>query len=149
MEDEGLNLWAEDVEFEYLDVYRGFVLSVLECLCVREFELSVVLCSNAYIQKLNIEFRQRFEPTDVLSFNYLEEGGGRLSRVIEGDLVISLEYLRLSALEFGVEMYDELQRVTIHGILHLIGYDHKTNDFQKEEMLIIQEQVLRQTRRVF
>ncbi|WKC57647.1 rRNA maturation RNase YbeY [Borrelia sp. P9F1] len=145
---EGLDLWAEDVEFEYLDAYRSFVASVLSFLRVKKFELSIVLCSNAYIQRLNGEFRRMFEPTDVLSFNYFE-GSGRLGLAIKGDLVISLEYLRFSALEFDVEMYDELQRVTIHGILHLMGYDHETNDFQKEEMLIIQEQVLRETRRVF
>ena len=72
-----------------------------------------------------------------------------MNRGIRGDLVISLEYLEFSAFEFNVAIYDELQRVTIHGILHLIGYTHKTNDFQKEEMLIIQEQILRETRRVF
>ncbi|UGQ16507.1 rRNA maturation RNase YbeY [Borrelia sp. RT5S] len=148
MVEEDLDLWAEDVEFEYLDIYRGFVSSVLGFLRVKRFELAVVLCSNAYIQRLNGEFRQRFEPTDVLSFNYFE-GNGQLNHAIKGDLIISLEYLRFSAFEFGVEMYDELQRVTIHGILHLMGYDHKTNDFQKEEMLVIQEQVLRETRRVF
>ncbi|WP_445436216.1 rRNA maturation RNase YbeY [Candidatus Borreliella tachyglossi] len=128
--------------------YYNFILSVLGSLCVREYELSVVLCSNEYIQKLNSEFRQKVEPTDVLSFNYLE--GSRQGRYkIQGDLVISLEYLKFSSLEFNVSIYDELQRVTIHGILHLIGYTHKTNDFQNEEMLIIQEKVLRETRKVF
>ncbi|AYE35956.1 rRNA maturation RNase YbeY [Borrelia turcica IST7] len=148
MIEEDLSLWAEDVEFEHLDAYYNFVLSVLGYLCVKKYELSIVLCSNSYIQKLNSEFRQRAEPTDILSFNYLEESG-QLNRGIRGDLVISLEYLKFSALEFNVAIYEELQRVTIHGILHLIGYTHKTNDFQKEAMLIIQEQVLRETRRVF
>ncbi|QMU98873.1 rRNA maturation RNase YbeY [Borrelia sp. A-FGy1] len=148
MIEEDLVLWTEDINFEHLDVYYNFILSVLSYLCVKKYELSVILCSNAYIEKLNSEFRQITGPTDVLSFNYLEEDG-QLSREIHGDLVISLEYLGFSALEFNVAMHDELQRVTIHGILHLIGYNHKTNDFQKEEMLIIQEQILRETRKVF
>ncbi|AHH10213.1 rRNA maturation RNase YbeY [Borrelia coriaceae] len=145
---EELNLWAEGIEFKHWDVYYSFILSVLGFLCVEEYELSVILCNNEYIQKLNSEFRQKSEPTDVLSFNYLEESG-QINRKIQGDLIISLEYLKFSSVEFNVEMYDELQRNTIHGILHLIGYTHETNDFQNEEMLIIQEKVLRETRRVF
>ncbi|AAX17402.1 MULTISPECIES: rRNA maturation RNase YbeY [Borrelia] len=145
---EELNLWAEGVEFKHWDAYYNFILSVLDFLCIKEYELSVILCNNEYIQKLNSQFRQKSEPTDVLSFNYLEESG-QIDHKIQGDLIISLEYLEFSSLEFNVELYDELQRNTIHGILHLIGYTHKTNDFQNEEMLIIQEKVLRETRRVF
>ncbi|AHE62406.1 rRNA maturation RNase YbeY [Borrelia parkeri] len=145
---EELNLWAEGVEFKHWDAYYNFILSVLDFLYIKEYELSVILCNNEYIQKLNSQFRQKSEPTDVLSFNYLEESG-QIDHKIQGDLIISLEYLEFSSLEFNVELYDELQRNTIHGILHLIGYTHKTNDFQNEEMLIIQEKVLRETRRVF
>ncbi|UPA17594.1 rRNA maturation RNase YbeY [Borrelia sp. MN22-0132] len=145
---EELNLWAEGVEFKHWDAYYNFILSVLGFLCIKEYEFSVILCNNEYIQKLNSQFRQKSEPTDVLSFNYLEESG-QIDHKIQGDLIISLEYLEFSSLEFNVELYDELQRNTIHGILHLIGYTHKTNDFQNEEMLIIQEKVLRETRRVF
>ncbi|ETZ18102.1 putative metal-binding protein [Borrelia duttonii CR2A] len=145
---EELNLWAEGVEFRHWDAYYNFILSVLKFLCIKEYELSVILCNNEYIQKLNGEFRQKPEPTDVLSFNYFE-GSKQINHKIQGDIIISLEYLEFSSLEFNVEMYEELQRNTIHGILHLIGYTHDTNDFQNETMLIIQEQVLRETRRVF
>ncbi|BCR21504.1 rRNA maturation RNase YbeY [Borrelia sp. HM] len=143
-----LSLWTEGVEFNHLDAYYNFILSVLDFLCIEEYEIAVILCNNAYIQKLNSEFRKRPEPTDVLSFNYREDSG-RLSHKIQGDLVISLEYLEFSSLEFNVEICNELQRTTIHGILHLIGYTHKTNDFQSEEMLIIQEKVLREIGKVF
>ncbi|BDU63254.1 endoribonuclease YbeY [Candidatus Borrelia fainii] len=145
---EELNLWAEGVEFKHWDAYYDFILSVLDFLCIKEYELSIILCNNEYIQKLNSQFRQKSEPTDVLSFNYLKESG-QIEHKIQGDLIISLEYLEFSSLEFNVELYDELQRNTIHGILHLIGYTHKTNDFQNEEMLVIQEKLLRETRRVF
>ena len=143
-----LSLWTESVEFNHLDAYYNFILSVLDFLCIKEYEIAVILCNNAYIRKLNSEFRKKHEPTDVLSFNYREESG-RISYKIQGDLVISLEYLEFSSLEFNVEIYNELRRTTIHGILHLIGYTHKTNDFQNEEMLIIQEKVLREIGKVF
>ncbi|AHH05358.1 Endoribonuclease YbeY [Borrelia miyamotoi] len=148
MAKQDLNLWTEGVKFKHLDAYYNFILSVLGFLCIKEYEIAVVLCNNTYIQKLNSKFRKKFEPTDVLSFSYLEESG-RISHKIQGDLIISLEYLEFNSLEFNVEIYDELQRTTIHGILHLIGYTHETNDFQSEEMLIIQEKVLREIGKVF
>ena len=59
-----------------------------------------------------------------------------------GDIFISLDTMRRNAEEFGVREEDELSRLLLHGILHLRGLDHKTNDFEKEEMLKEQEDVL-------
>ena len=59
-----------------------------------------------------------------------------------GDIFISLDTMRRNAEEFGVGEEEELSRLLLHGILHLRGLDHKTNDFEKEEMLKEQEEVL-------
>ena len=59
-----------------------------------------------------------------------------------GDIFISLDTMRRNALEFGVKEEEELSRLLLHGLLHLRGLDHKTNDFDKEEMLKEQESVL-------
>ncbi|WKC74901.1 rRNA maturation RNase YbeY [Borreliella yangtzensis] len=147
-----LNLWVENIKFEHLNVFYDFILTVLNTLSISDFELSVILCDNVYIQKLNNKFRNKNEPTDVLSFNYnelKEDSVGGINYKIQGDLIISFEYLKFSAQEFNVEIYEELQRVTIHGILHLMGYKHETNDFKKEGMLILQENILRKNKRVF
>ncbi|AJA89910.1 heat-shock protein [Borreliella chilensis] len=147
-----LNLLVENIKFEHLNVFYDFILSVLNTLSIIDFELSVILCDNVYIQKLNNRFRKKNEPTDVLSFNYNEFNEDLIDGInykIQGDLIISFEYLKFSAQEFNVEIYEELQRVTIHGILHLMGYKHETNDFQKESMLILQENILRKNKRVF
>ncbi|SCW36526.1 probable rRNA maturation factor [Borreliella japonica] len=147
-----LNLLIENIKFEHFSVFYDFILSVLNTLSISDFELSVILCDNAYIQKLNNKFRNKNEPTDVLSFNYNELSEDLVDGInykIQGDLIISFEYLKFSAQEFNVEIYEELQRVTIHGILHLMGYEHETNDFQKEGMLILQENILRKNKRVF
>ncbi|AAC66448.1 conserved hypothetical protein [Borreliella burgdorferi 29805] len=150
-----LNLLVENIKFEHLNVFYDFVVSVLNALSISDFELSVILCDNAYIQELNNKFRNKNEPTDVLSFNYNEHNElnedlvDGINYKIQGDLVISFEYLKFSAQEFNVEIYEELQRVTIHGILHLMGYKHETNDFQKEGMLILQENILKENKRVF
>ncbi len=150
-----LNLLVENIKFEHLNVFYDFVVSVLNALSISDFELSVILCDNAYIQELNNKFRNKNEPTDVLSFNYNEHNElnedlvDGINYKIQGDLVISFEYLKFSAQEFNVEIHEELQRVTIHGILHLMGYKHETNDFQKEGMLILQENILKENKRVF
>ncbi|WP_151060638.1 rRNA maturation RNase YbeY [Borreliella turdi] len=149
-----LNLLVENIKFEHHGVFYDFILSVLNTLFISDFELSVILCDNVYIQKLNNKFRNKNEPTDVLSFNYNdnevnEDFVDNINYKIQGDIIISFEYLKFSAQEFNVEIYEELQRVTIHGILHLMGYKHETNDFQKENMLILQESVLRKNKRVF
>ncbi|WP_151074345.1 rRNA maturation RNase YbeY [Borreliella turdi] len=149
-----LNLLVENIKFEHHGVFYDFILSVLNTLSISDFELSVILCDNVYIQKLNNKFRNKNEPTDVLSFNYNdnevnEDFVDNINYKIQGDIIISFEYLKFSAQEFNVEIYEELQRVTIHGILHLMGYKHKTNDFQKENMLILQESVLKKNKRVF
>ncbi|QFI14218.1 rRNA maturation RNase YbeY [Borrelia sp. CA_690] len=147
-----LNLLVENIKFEHLSVFYDFILSVLNTLSISDFELSVILCDNVYIQKLNNKFRNKDEPTDVLSFNYNELNEDLVDSInykIQGDLIISFEYLKFSSQEFNVEIYEELQRVTIHGILHLMGYKHETNDFQKEGMLILQENILRKNKRVF
>ncbi|WNY66449.1 rRNA maturation RNase YbeY [Borreliella lusitaniae] len=147
-----LNLLVENINFEHLSIFYDFILSILNALSISNFELSVILCDNIYIQKLNNKFRNKNEPTDVLSFNYNElneDLADGINYKIQGDLIISFEYLKFSAQEFNVEIYEELQRVTIHGILHLMGYKHETNDFQKEGMLILQENILRKNKRVF
>ncbi|WPM06227.1 rRNA maturation RNase YbeY [Borreliella sinica] len=147
-----LNLLVENVKFEHSSGFYDFILSVLDILSISDFELSVILCDNVYIQKLNNKFRDKNEPTDVLSFNYNELNENLVDGIsykIQGDLIISFEYLKFSAQEFNVEIYEELQRVTIHGILHLMGYKHETNDFKKEGMLILQEDILRKNKRVF
>nr|WP_307888586.1 rRNA maturation RNase YbeY [Borreliella garinii] len=147
-----LNLLVENIRFEHLSVFHDFILSVLNTLSIIDFELSVILCDNVYIQKLNNKFRNKNEPTDVLSFNYNELNEDLVDGInykIQGDIIISFEYLKFSAQEFNVEIYEELQRVTIHGILHLMGHNHETNDFQKEGMLILQENVLRKNKRIF
>ncbi|WKC90472.1 rRNA maturation RNase YbeY [Borreliella carolinensis] len=147
-----LNLLVKNIKFEHISVFYDFIVSVLNALSIVDFELSVILCDNVYIQELNKKFRNKNEPTDVLSFNYNELNEDLVDGInykIQGDLVISFEYLKFSAQEFNVEIYEELQRVTIHGILHLMGYKHETNDFQKEGMLILQENILRENKRVF
>lgn len=85
-------------------------------------DISIIFCSDNYILDINQKFLQHDYFTDIITFDYCE--GDRLS----GDLFISVDSVRENAVEFGTEFKDELNRVIIHGLLHLIGYDDHTEE---------------------
>lgn len=84
--------------------------------------ISVIFCSDNYILDINQKYLQHDYFTDIITFDYSE--GGRIS----GDLFISVDSVRENSVEYGTEFEDELHRVIVHGILHLIGYDDHTED---------------------
>jgi probable rRNA maturation factor len=115
-----------------------FVLEVLERLGKHHWDLSVFFCNNEIIRKLNNQYRNLDESTDVLSFVMGETAG---EHFLPGDIVISLEKTGENAKEYGCSPKEELHRLLIHGILHLAGMDHPSND-DSEEMLVLQEKLL-------
>ena len=84
-------------------------------------ELSVALVDDAHIQELNRTYRHLDEPTDVLSFPMNEEG-------LLGDVVINLERAEKQAADYGHSFQREVAFLLVHGILHLFGYDHETDE---------------------
>ena len=118
-----------------------FIKSVLETLDLQNWELSVLFCDNLYIKSLNAQYRNKDEPTDILSFTLGEtEPGGRF---LAGDIVISLDALEENTRFFKVSAEEELRRLLVHGILHLAGHEHATNS-PDEPMLQLQENILSQ-----
>ena len=88
-------------------------------------EIAYIFCSDDKILEVNRQYLQHDYYTDIITFDYCE--GNRLS----GDLFISVDSVRENAVEFGTEFDDELHRVIVHGLLHLIGYDDHTPEDQK------------------
>ncbi|MCA1950062.1 MAG: rRNA maturation RNase YbeY [Treponema sp.] len=125
---------------------ESFALLILEKLEKNNWDISILLCDDETICQLNAEYRNKNEPTDVLSFELgetVEEDGEK--RFLAGDIVISLQTLYENAHYFSVEPDEEFRRLVIHGILHLSGMDHQTND-ASEPMLQFQELLLEQTK---
>lgn len=85
-------------------------------------DISVIFCSDNYILDVNIKYLKHDYYTDIITFDYCE--GNRLS----GDLFISIDSVRENAAFYGTEFADELNRVIVHGVLHLIGYDDHTEE---------------------
>lgn len=94
-------------------------------------EVSLVFVDDAYIHQLNRDYRGVDKPTDVLSFA-MDEGeempqGPEPDHVL-GDVVISLETAQRQALEYGHSFEREIAFLAVHGALHLLGYDHQTEE---------------------
>ena len=102
--------------------------------------VSVTLTDDAHIHVINREYRGVDRPTDVISFALTESeepeiiGGG--AHEVLGDLIISLERMRAQAAEYGHTELRELSFLTVHGMLHLLGYDH----MEEEERLEMEEE---------
>jgi len=108
------------------DSVAALAAFVLEEEGASEKELSIVFVDDAEIGKLNAKYRGRDEPTDVLAFPMSGEGDATPQREILGDVVVSAERALSYAKEHGLTVEDELSLYSIHGILHLLGYDDTT-----------------------
>jgi probable rRNA maturation factor len=125
------------------DALSGFTLRVLSEIDKDNWDLSILLCGDKTIKALNARYRGRAEATDVLSFalGAEETGTDGKRRYLPGDIVISLDTLRENARYFETPEDEELRRLLIHGILHLDGMDHQTNN-DDEPMIMLQEKIL-------
>lgn len=89
-------------------------------------EISIIFCSDDYLLDINKKYLNHDYFTDIITFNYNEKN------TIIGDLFISIDRVRENAKDLKVDFNNELFRVIIHGVLHLCGYNDKTQDQQKE-----------------
>jgi probable rRNA maturation factor len=119
---------------------RAFAGRVLQAVNAENWHITIVFCTDVFIHALNKQYRNKDEPTDVLSFGM---GETRRGVFYAGDIVISVETLEKNALHFSVDKREELRRLIIHGILHLSGMDHQTNS-EHEEMLVLQEKIVKE-----
>ena len=135
-------------EPEWLDAAQKFIEAAAGALNFDGEEISVLFCSDEYIQELNKSYRNIDAPTDVLSFENdetYEDEEGKWKCV--GDIAISLETLPVNAEYFNEDTNAELKRLLLHGLLHLNGMDHGEEHIEKDtapvcEMLILQENIL-------
>lgn len=84
-------------------------------------DVTVVLCDDREIRRLNKRYRDKDKATDVLSFDV---GDGLTEDEPFGDVVVSVETARRQARAYGAPLMEEMQRLIVHGTLHLCGYDH-------------------------
>jgi probable rRNA maturation factor len=102
-------------------------------------EVSITFVNNKQIRKLNNTYRHIDKPTDVLSFPF--DNSFNLPVNVLGDVIISTEKAELQAKEYGHSLEREIAFLLVHGILHLLGYDHETPE-QEKEMFSLQKELL-------
>ncbi|MCM3788465.1 rRNA maturation RNase YbeY [Domibacillus indicus] len=110
-------------------------------------EVSVTFVTNERIQEINRDYRDKDAPTDVISFALEEMGedevtitGTDMPRIL-GDIIISIDRAKEQAEEYGHSFERELGFLTVHGFLHLLGYDHM-NEQDEKEMISRQKDIL-------
>ena len=127
----------------YKFLIRECVKTVLQCENVNvPCRVDVTITDNGGIQVLNKKFMRKDRPTDVLSFPSNE--GDALSAVPDGflgDIAISIDRAKAQAEEYGHSFERELSFLTVHGCLHILGYDHM-NDEERQEMFALQDKIL-------
>ncbi len=109
-------------------VIKELVRAIVLAEKVAVAELSLTYVDNSYIQDINRQYLHKNRPTDVIAFTLSEP-----ETPVIGDIYISVDQARLQACEYGVTAANELTRLTCHGVLHVLGYDHETPT-EREQM---------------
>lgn len=117
-----ISYYFQDTDFKFRDRRKTneWLKLAAESEIRRIGNISIIFCSDNYVLDINQKYLQHDYFTDIITFDYCEED--RLS----GDLFISVDSVRENSVEFGTEFKNELNRVIIHGLLHLVGYDDHT-----------------------
>lgn len=128
---EKINFYNEDCEFVLKGkiVMRNKLKQLTEKESVKLGYLSLIFCSDRKILEINKNYLKHDYFTDIITFDYRE------AEKVQGDLFISVETVAENARKYGVTFEQELTRVIIHGVLHIVGYDDKT----PEEQLVMRQ----------
>ncbi|ACO04127.1 MAG TPA: rRNA maturation RNase YbeY [Persephonella sp.] len=124
------------------------VEKILEHLNIDNVEISITLTDDSTIKEINRQWRGKDKPTDVLSFPIDEKPPKYRYRIL-GDVVISLPYAKKQAEEIGLPYREEIIRLLIHGILHLLGYDHERSEKEAQVMFSLQDEIFENIRSYF
>ena len=126
-----IRYFTEDIDFAFKgkSVHSAWLKAVSEEEGRRPGQISVIFCSDPYLLEINRKYLGHDYYTDIITFDYSE------GEVLSGDLFISVDTVRSNAAFYSAEFDDELDRVIVHGLLHLIGYD----DHSEEEFAAMKE----------
>ena len=118
-----INFFTEEISFKLLHPRKtsAWIKKVVAKEKASISEVNLIFCSDDYLLEKNIEYLNHKTYTDIITFDYTEGSGP-----LEGDIFISIDRIKENAEKFSRPFDDELHRVIIHGILHLIGYNDKT-----------------------
>lgn len=131
-------IFRHDISKSVVSETAGSVISHMQV--EQEQEITIIINDDVFIQKLNLEYLGIDSPTDVLSFS-VDEVDPETNRNYLGDIIISFPHAAEQAQKGGHSTQAEVQLLIVHGILHLMGYDHD-EERSKEEMWRIQQELI-------
>jgi len=117
-----------------IDAYKITAQKALKALGYGDFDLGIMLTTNATIKKYNAQYRDKDKATDVLSFPFHHIPAGSKIKPLSddekniGDMIISLQYVQADAKKLGTTFEKRMNRMLIHSLCHLLGYDHIKDD---------------------
>ena len=114
-----------DFVFKHKRLNNSWLKLVAESEIKKLGNINIIFCSDNYILDVNVKYLGHDYFTDIITFDYCEKD------ILSGDLFISIDTVRDNAEFYKTEFNDELNRVIVHGLLHLIGYDDHTPEEQK------------------
>lgn len=117
-----IHFFTEDISFDLKDKknIRQWIENVVHKEGAKIKELNYIFCSDEYLKQVNIEYLDHHYYTDIITFDNSDEAG-----TLESDIFISIDRVKENSLEFSRNLNNELHRVIIHGVLHLLGYQDK------------------------
>ena len=118
-----ISFFTEDIKFtlKHKTIIRAWIKDTIIAEGYKLSELNFILCSDEYLLRINQDYLQHDDYTDVITFDNSEE-----LKMIVGDIFISIDRIKENAANFATNTLAELCRVIIHGTLHLLGYEDKT-----------------------
>ena len=114
-----------DFVFKHKRLNNSWLKLVAESEIKKLGNINIIFCSDHYILDVNVKYLGHDYFTDIITFDYC------VKNILSGDLFISIDTVRDNAEFYKTEFNDELNRVIVHGLLHLIGYDDHTPEEQK------------------
>ena len=139
-----------DEEFPYEEIIEKVVNKAFEVEGVKKASCSIIIVDNTFIHKLNKEYRGIDRVTDVISFALEDDKSMVIPDDIRllGDIYISLDKAKEQAKEYGHSLERELCFLAVHGVYHLLGYDHENEEdakimFKKQEEVLMEYGITR------
>lgn len=136
-----ISFHTEDIKFNLKNktILKKWIGSVIEKKKRKTGELNFIFCSDEHLLGINRQYLNHDTYTDIITFDYSKED---VKQPVSGDIFISIDRVKENAEKFSKPFENELQRVIIHGVLHLLGYKDK-NKTAKEEMTKEEDKALK------
>lgn len=110
------------------ELWRAFAEKALKVVRTKGVGVTIAFVSDRAMRELNLRWRGKRGTTDVLSFPAEQDEFEKLEGLTLGDVVVSVETAARQAKEHGLELEEEVSQLILHGLLHLCGYDHETDE---------------------